>query len=74
MRYVVARHNDEMRDMTYRIFISDELFIMNNNLVQYIGGSKMEKRYYDVVFPEPEETRTAEEIIEGLKKKLGELK
>ncbi len=73
MRYVVARHNDLMRDMTYRVFISDELHILNGNISRYIGGNELNQRYYDVLFPEPEETRTSEEIIEGLKSKLREI-
>lgn len=59
--------------MTYRIFISDELHLLNSNISEYIGGNQLSQRYYDTLFTEPEETRTPEEIIEGLKKKLQEI-
>lgn len=59
--------------MTYRIFISNELHILNSNISEYVGGKQMSQSYYDVLFPQPEETRSAEEIIEGLKKKLQEI-
>jgi hypothetical protein len=59
--------------MTYRIFISDELHILNGNISRYIGGNELSQRYYDTLFPEPEETRTPDEIIEGLKNKMRRL-
>jgi hypothetical protein len=40
---------------------------------RYIGGNELSQRYYDTLFPEPEETRTPDEIIEGLKDKMRRL-
>lgn len=59
--------------MTYRIFISDTLFYINNSVANYVGGSAMKERYYDIIKPKKVETRTPEDIIEGLKSKLQEI-
>lgn len=73
MRYVVARHNDNMREMTYRIFISDTAYLINENIAKISGGSRMRYRYSEIIHPQKEETRTSEEIIKGLKEKLQEI-
>lgn len=74
MRYVIARHNNEMRDMTYRIFISDELFYLNNNVVQLTGGTQLQMHLSDLYYPQKEDVRTPDEIIDGLKEKMRRLK
>lgn len=33
----------------------------------------MKARYQDVIYPKPEETRTPEEVIEHMKKKLAQV-
>ncbi len=61
MRYVLARCNQRQRDWAYRIYVTDSLKI--------IGGLNI--RYADAF--KPEETRTADEIIDGVKGKLRQL-
>lgn len=61
------------QDVAYRIFTTDSLYILNNNITQLCGGSVISGRFYDLTHPQPEETRTSEEIIEGLKNKLKEI-
>ena len=60
MRYVTARIEQEDRDEAYRIYVTD--------LLKSISGAKV--RYYDIINPPPEETRTEEEIKEGVYSKL----
>ena len=61
MRYVTARCNQHQRDWAYRIYVTDSL--------KYLAGLNI--RYADVF--KPEETRTADEIIGGIKDKLRQL-
>lgn len=61
MRYVIARFNQHQREEAYRIYVTDSLKI--------IGGLNI--RYADAF--KPEETRTAEEIIDGVSNKLRQL-
>jgi hypothetical protein len=59
MRYVAARYKEESRDLAYRIYISDCLM--------HLSGAT--QRLADVLYP-VKETRTADEIISGIKKKI----
>lgn len=61
-------------DMAYRFFVADELFYINNNLVNISGGSKLQNRFYEVLHPSKEEERTADEIINSIKEKMRKLK
>lgn len=61
MRYVTARYNENQRELAYRIYITDSLKF-------YLG---LNIRYADIFAPE--ETRTAEEVIDGVKDKLRQL-
>lgn len=76
MRYVKSHYKQQVRDDTYRIFITDELYYLNNNVVNLTGGSKLNKRYIDILYPpqevvEPE--RKSQEIIDNLKSKMRKL-
>jgi Mg/Co/Ni transporter MgtE len=61
MRYATARYNQNQREEVYRIYVTDSL--------KHLAGLNI--RYADVF--KPEETRTAEEIIDGIKGKLRQL-
>lgn len=58
MRYALARWNLYQRDEVYRIYVTDAL--------KWYG--KFETRYIDIF--KPEETRTAEDIINRLRSGL----
>ena len=61
MRYATARYNQNQREWVYRIYVTDSL--------KHLAGLNI--RYADVF--KPEETRTADEIIDGIKDKLRQL-
>jgi hypothetical protein len=61
MRYVMARFNRYQREEAYRIYVTDGL--------KHLSGLNI--RYADLFAPE--ETRTADEIIGGIKDKLRQL-
>ena len=61
-------------DMAYRFFITDGLFYLNNNVVNISGGNKLQTRFYEILHPPKEETRTSDEIINNLKDKLRKIK
>lgn len=52
-------------------YITDALMYISQNTANSAGGKAMGVRYYDVINPKPVETRTAEEIINRFKEKLG---
>lgn len=61
MRYATARFNQNQREWAYRIYVTDSL--------KFLAGLNI--RYADAF--KPEETRTADEIIEGVRGKLRQL-
>lgn len=48
----------------YRTYVTDSLKLIAGNTAKYVGGKVPAKRYIDIIHPKPEETRTADEIIE----------
>lgn len=64
MRYVSARFENEMRELTYRIYVTDALKAI----------ARADKRYADFWDKRTvDETRTADEIIGGISDKLKKL-
>lgn len=61
------------KEMAYRFFITDEMFYLNNNVVNMTGGSKLQSRFYEILNPPKEETRTSQEIIDNIKAKMRKL-
>lgn len=53
--------------------MTDALKILAENTAKYSGGSYMKSRYYDLIHPKPEETRTPEEIIGNMKEKIARI-
>ena len=54
MRYALARHNQEQRTAAYRIYVTDSLFYMGQNMRPSV-------RFYDVL-NKKQEDKSAEEI------------
>jgi hypothetical protein len=53
--------------MVYRVYVTDALRMMTENTSRFSGGGYVKERYFDMIRPQKEETRTAKEIIEHLK-------
>lgn len=47
--------------------------MIGESAARYAGGVYQKVRWADIVNPPKEETRTADEIIEHMKKKLGDV-
>ena len=70
MRYAIARHNTNRRDVAYRIYVSDCLRMICENTAKYGGGSYVTKRLADVVYRK-QDNRTGEEIAADIIKRAG---
>ena len=73
--YVGARLSQYQREMAYRIYVTDCLKNISENAatVSKMNGGEgryINTRFYDVLNPKPEETRTGAEIIADLRRKL----
>lgn len=70
MRYVKAKAQQNALDKSYRIYVTDSLKMISENTSKYAGGSSFSVRYSDLIKKPVNETRTSEEIINGIKGKL----
>lgn len=70
----MARLEKEQEDMIYRIYVSDTLRGLTYNTSRSDKEYVMDKRWMEIAHPNliPQETRTPDEIIEHIRKKLGD--
>jgi len=73
--YAAARWNrDNIRD-AWRIYIAEGIRTISESSAKFFGGPYITAKWLDIINPQPEETRTAEEVIDhvlrGLKKLAG---
>ena len=73
MRYVNARVEKESLEKAYRIYVTDCLKYISENTSKASGGTSIAKRFIDIIERPPEETRTSEEIIDGVRSKLQQM-
>lgn len=55
------------------MYVTDVLRLIGENTAKYAGGSYTKDRWSDIINPPKEETRTADEIIDHMKKRLEEV-
>ena len=78
MRYAVARYNQHKRDLAYRIYVTDCLRITTENTAKTVSAwtegraevYTVNKRFSELFEEESKEEKTAEDIIDGIRKKL----
>lgn len=66
MENYIAFFKKEMHEKAYKIYVTDALQL----LTKKFGGEYLKNRFYDVIEPHIEETRTAEEVINNIRDKL----
>lgn len=64
MRYVMARYRTDIRDMTYRFYMSDCLNLVNQR-------KYMTVRFADMVYKKPEPQKSGDEIAREVISKAG---
>lgn len=67
MRYCEAAYYKHEEDLLYRIYISDSLRALGH-------GYGLDIRFFDILHPTVEESRTSDEIIDEISKGLDKLK
>ena len=70
MRYAIARYQSQQRDLAYRIYVTDCLRIQVECVTAMGGQPLSPSRFADMLDPKPVDNRTADDIIEGIRKKL----
>jgi len=64
LRYLQAKKKAQEEELAYRVYVSDALFY-------YPQNKGLTVRYYDLIFPKKEDTRTGDEIALSVISRLG---
>lgn len=51
-----------IKEETYKVYVTDSLRLMVNNVARFAGGHTIEQRYVNIINPVPE--RSPAEVIE----------
>ena len=70
MPMIMQRQNEQS---AFRNYMAMCAFNVNEIIAKRYGGAYMTTKYHDLVNPPKEETRTSEEVINGIKEKLNAL-
>lgn len=70
MRYVRARCGEFRRDLMCRFYYADVLRALTQTVAAIGGGDFAVTPLAELLYPKPEDNRTAEDIIEQIRGKL----
>ena len=76
MRYATARFLEHNREVAYRIYVTDSLRVIGENLAKspYVGGQYLPKRFSELVYPKAAAAKApadAEAIVADVVKRGG---
>lgn len=71
MRYAMSRYQSQVRDLAYRIYVTDCLRIISENTAKVVGGSYITAKFADIINPKPVDKRNGEEIAADIIKRAG---
>ena len=66
----ISLFQKEQEEKAVKIYYAECLRIITENTAKIGGGSYIQAKLQDIIDPKPVENRTADEIIEGIRKKL----
>lgn len=72
-KYLWANWRKEKGGKVRDIWFSHCVKNINDSVASLVGGNVMKVSYEDALYPKPEETRTADEIIEDIGNRLDKL-
>ena len=70
----ISLFQKEQEEKAVKIYYGECLRIMTENVAKIGGGSYVEAKLQDILYPKPVEKRSAEDIISGMKDKMNKLK
>jgi hypothetical protein len=66
----ISLFQKEQEEKAVKIYYAECLRIMTENTAKMGGGSYIQAKLQDILNPKPEDNRTADDIIEGIRNKL----
>ena len=67
----MSKVNQQAKDTAYRVYVTDSLNLIAKNTANFAKGQYMKARYYDIITPKKQDTRTGDEIVEDIIKRAG---
>ena len=67
----MSKANQQAKDTAYRVYVTDSLKLIAENTANFAKGQYMKARYYDIITPKKQDTRTGDEIVEDIIKRAG---
>lgn len=58
-----------MKEMSFRVFVTDTLRIIGENTARFAGGGYGQQRWYDIITKKPD-NRTGDEIAADIIRKI----
>lgn len=68
--FCISLFQKEQEERAIKIYYGECLRTISENTAKFGGGSYIEIKLHDLLNPKPEDNRTKEEIIEGIREKL----
>lgn len=68
--FCVSLFQKEQQEKATNIYVAECLRIISENTGKLAGGSYVQAKLIDILEPKPIETRSAQEIIDGIREKL----
>ena len=66
----ISLFQKEQEEKAVKIYYAECLRAISENTAKFGGGSYIQAKLQDILDPKPVDNRTADEIIEGIRKKL----
>ena len=71
--FCISLFKQEQEEKATKIYYAECLRIISENTAKFGGGSYIQAKLTDVLDPKPVDTRTADEIISGIKDKIEQM-
>lgn len=66
----ISLFQKEQEEKAVKIYYGECLRVITENTAKFGGGSYIQAKLQDILEPKPVDKRTAEDIIDGIRKKL----
>lgn len=66
----ISLFQKEQEEKAVMVYYGECLRVITENIANFCGGSYIQAKLQDILYPKPVDKRTSKDIIEGIRKKL----
>lgn len=70
IEHCISAFVQKKKEQSYQHYVAECLRVISENTAKFGGGSYVQVKLQDILNPKPVDNRTAEDIIDGIRKKL----